>query len=103
MKRIIMGASVLLLAGCATKSYPTITPLTGFEVTNMSCQDLAMEMAKTEEYEAQIKQEGKLDIDTVTGVLIDGGLRNAFAHDDAKRDLERRRESIGLAISAKDC
>lgn len=92
-----------MLSGCATKSYPTITPLTEFEVANMTCEDLVRASAEADEYEAEIRQELSMDMDTVTGILIDGGIRNSIAHDNAEEDLERRRSSIALAASAKSC
>jgi len=103
MKLAIMSAGVLVLAGCATKIYPKITPLSDFEAANMTCEDLAEASAEADLVEVEIKRKARVDVDAITGVLIDGGIRNALAHDESKKELKRRRSSIDLARAAKGC
>jgi len=103
MRLAIMGAGVLVLAGCATKSYPTIPMLSEYEKQNMTCADLAEELRGLGEYQRQITSESNPDIDTLTGVLLDFGIRNAMALDDANEGLRNRRKDILNTYHAKGC
>ncbi len=66
----------------------------------MTCEDLAEASAEADLVEVEIKRKARVDVDAITGVLIDGGIRNALAHDESKKELKRRRSSIDLSDCA---
>ena len=103
MRLIVIAGLSVVLVGCATKSYPEIPTLSDFEKENMSCADLAEEMRKSSEYERQIIAESNPDINTYTGVLLDFGIRNAMALDDARQGLRERRKDLVRTYQEKGC
>ena len=51
---LALAALALLATGCATKRYPMATPLSGAEITLMTCRELMLEGVKTDELQKQI-------------------------------------------------
>jgi hypothetical protein len=69
----------------------------------MTCSDLVNEIEVSRQIERDIKVETGMDVDTVTGVLLDGGVGNIYAHGKAKEALRDRRKSIVNALAEKGC
>lgn len=101
-KLIIIGAAILLTA-CATKRYPIATPLSGTEASLMTCRELALELARTEETYAAISNTAGTDWRSAAGFLGDFGIGNAMAKSEAEQALSTRRTSIMTAQANNGC
>lgn len=95
---LILGASA-----CATKRYPIATPLSGTEASLLTCRELALELAKTEEMQAKISDTAGTDWRSAAGFLGDFGIGNAMAKSEAEKALSDRRTSILTAQAKNDC
>lgn len=98
-----LGAIILVTAGCATKRYPIATPLSGTEAALMTCRELALELARTEETQAKIADTSGTDWRSAAGFLGDFGIGNAMAKSEAEKALANRRTSVMTAQAEKGC
>lgn len=104
MKTILLAATALLAVGaCATKRYPIATPLSGAEISLMTCRELMLEGVKTEEVQKQIAETSGVDWRSAAGFLGDFGIGNAMAKSEADAALAERRTSITTAQAQKGC
>jgi hypothetical protein len=101
---LIVGTlALLLVSGCATKRYPIATDLSAVEQRALTCRELAIELAKTDEVEAKITDTATTDWRSVAGFLGDYGIGNAMAKSEASAALSDRRMSIKAAQVNKGC
>ena len=98
----IVGAG-LLTSACATKRYPIATELSAVEQEALTCRELAIELAKTDEVEAKITDTATTDWRSVAGFLGDYGIGNAMAKSEATKALSERKMSIKAAQVKKGC
>jgi hypothetical protein len=107
-----MRASVILagvaaisigVAGCATKRYPIATPLSEAEIELMDCDDLRLELVRTEQVQHQITETAQTDWRSVAGFLGDYGIGNAMAKSEAETALSERMQSIRAAQARRGC
>lgn len=103
MKAIIALTVAVLLSACATKSYHISAPLPEAKADQLSCRDLALELAEVDAVALQIQQEAKVDARSVGAFLMDFGIGNAMAKDKALEALATRRASITSAMAEKNC
>lgn len=104
--KILVGALVgagLLTTACATKRYPIATELSAVEQEALTCRELAIELAKTDEVDAKITDTATTDWRSVAGFLGDYGIGNAMAKSEASKALSERRMSIKAAQVRKGC
>jgi hypothetical protein len=97
-----VGAGLLLTA-CATKRYPIATELSAVEQEALTCRELSIELAKTDEVEAKIIDTAETDWRSVAGFLGDYGIGNAMAKSEASKALSERRMSIKAAQVRRGC
>lgn len=103
MRHIILAGAALALAGCATKQYPIATPVSSRSAALMSCEDLAIELVKTEEMQWQIAGTASTDWRSIAGYMADFGIGNAMAKSEADKALAARRASIITAQGNQGC
>lgn len=96
-------ASSFLISGCATKRYPIATELSAVERAELTCRELGIEIAKTEETQAKIADTSEIDWRSGAGFLGDFGIGNAMAKSEAEKALADRKASIREAQVTKDC
>ncbi|MEO1324740.1 MAG: hypothetical protein AAFV59_17235 [Pseudomonadota bacterium] len=99
---VIVGAG-LFTSACATKRYPIATELSTVEQEVLTCRELAIELAKTDEVEAQILDTAETDWRSVAGFLGDYGIGNAMAKSEASKALNERRMSIKASMFRRGC
>lgn len=100
---LALCAGVLVVSACATKRYPIATPLSGTEAALLTCRELALELARTEETQAKIADTSQADWRSAAGFLGDFGIGNAMAKSEAEKALSERRTSIMTAQANKSC
>lgn len=98
-----LSMAVLVSTGCATKRYPIATPLSGTEISLLTCRELALELGRTEETQAKIADTSSVDWRSAAGFLGDFGIGNAMAKSEAEQALSVRRTSILTAQANKGC
>jgi len=99
----IVTIALISSTACATKRYPMATPLSGAEISLMTCRELLLEGAKTEQVQKQISDTSNLDWRSAAGFLGDFGIGNAMARSDADAAISARRISISTAQAQKGC
>lgn len=106
MKALFLTAgisTILITSACATKRYPIATELSPAEAKLMTCRELVLEDARTEEIQLKITDTATTDWRSVAGFLGDYGIGNAMAKSEAEKSLAFRRASIKEAMVEKDC
>lgn len=69
----------------------------------MTCDDLELELIRTEQVEHKINETGEFDSKTVLGFFGDLGIGNAMAKSEARTALSERRMTIRDAQVRKGC
>ena len=102
---IVAAAAVACVAvsGCATKRYPIATEFSAAEARLMNCDQLALELVRSEQVRLQITETATTDWRSVAGFLGDYGIGNAMAKSEAEASLERRIAGIRNAQAEKNC
>src|SRR5260221_11537309 len=98
-------ALVLLLAltsSCATYRYGREMPLTDAERATLTCEQLDVEIAKTEAFIAQVNKGAPGDA-AALAFLGDFGIGNAMERKDALKSGERRLYDLQEQRFAKGC
>jgi len=103
MKLKILLCGTILLSACATKRYPIATEISAVEREALTCRELAIELAKTDEIEAKIISTATTDWRSIAGFLGDYGIGNAMAKSEASKALSERRMSIKAAQARRGC
>ncbi|OLF74009.1 hypothetical protein AWH62_07630 [Maricaulis sp. W15] len=105
-KYLIAGVAVAMavsISACATKRYPIATPLSAAEIELMDCNDLQLEIVRTEQVQHQITETAETDWRSVAGFLGDYGIGNAMAKSEAETALSERLQSIRAAQARHGC
>ncbi len=100
---LLIAATTIAVSACATKRYPIATPMSPGEASLLSCENLALELVRTDQVEKQINETGQFDGKTILGVLGDFGIGNGMAKEEARSALAERRRTIREAQLSKGC
>lgn len=104
MKKIILIlASVLLAAGCATKNYGRQGEITKFEEETLSCREIAIESAKVQGFINHVNKESEFDGRDVLAILGDFGIGNAMERDAAMKSANTRLDRLHALRRTKNC
>ncbi len=100
----ISGVLILSLTACATQRYGRATPVSPGERTALTCEQIALEIEKTEFFIADIQRQRR---DTsgahVLGFLGDFGIGNVMEGDAAELSGMERLAELKALQSTKDC
>lgn len=97
-----LGAA-LALSGCATKSYPITAPLSPTEAQMMNCRELAFEMDRIDSTRSQVANTARTNWRSVAGFMIDYGIGNVIAKNEADAALANRSEQVRQAQAGRGC
>tara|TARA_Y100001947_G_scaffold159504_1_gene177362 strand:- start:3159 stop:3479 length:321 start_codon:yes stop_codon:yes gene_type:complete len=100
---IALLCGAVLIAGCATKRYPMATQLSPVQAAEMTCRELALELSEVEQTQEQIANTSEIDWRSGAAFLMDLGIGNAMAKNEAESALAERRRSIRQAQADKSC
>ncbi len=100
----ISGVLILSLTACATQRYGRETPVSPGERTALTCEQIELEIEKTEFFIADIQRQRR---DTsgahVLGFLGDFGIGNVMEGDAAELSGMERLSELQALQSTKDC
>ena len=100
----IAGVLMLSLTACATQRYGRATPVSPGERTALTCEQIALEIEKTEFFIADIQRQRR---DTsgahVLGFLGDFGIGNVMEGDAAELSGMERLAELKAMQSTKNC
>lgn len=99
----LLLVSALMLAGCATRSYTTVSSLSELEATHYDCSQLTREYVETRLVQKQLNSAGVVSVRSVLSGPSDLGLGNLMARADAKEAAVERLEQVRLTMAAKGC
>lgn len=105
--RTILAATaaiaIILVTGCATKTYGRQPTLTNHERQNLTCREIDNETARTKGFIRTVKDDDKFDARTVLGLLGDFGIGNIIEQDAAMASAQKRLDDLGTLRIARDC
>lgn len=104
--RVIVAAFVLpalIVAGCATKRYGRLQPLTGAERVAYTCRDVDIEIAKVGAFQAQVAEGAQFNMASVLGILGDYGIGNSMERSSAEASAARRLKELNDLKAEKGC
>ena len=103
LKATLLG-STILLAACTTQRYGREKPISETERTHFTCRDIALNIASTEEFLADVKkQRSSVNGSHVLGFLGDFGIGNAMEGDAAESSGEARLKQLKDLQRSKGC
>jgi hypothetical protein len=104
--RALVVAAVLpavLFAGCATKRYGRLQPLTGAERVAYSCRDIDLEIAKVGAFQQQVIEGAQFNMASVLGILGDYGIGNNMERGAAEASAARRMSQLTDLKAERGC
>ncbi|WP_323017367.1 hypothetical protein [Castellaniella sp.] len=103
MKKVLIAALVILLAGCATKNYGRQGELTDYEKNTMTCREVALEQAKVMGFLDHVQKESEFDGRSVLSFLGDFGIGNLMEKDNAIKSANTRLKQLQSVSAEKGC
>lgn len=100
---VLMGLSLVVLLGCATKNYGRQGVLTDLEKQTMSCREIQLEQAKVMGFSQHIDHESAFDGRDIFAFLGDLGIGNAIEKDAAVESAKQRYHQLESAAYEKGC
>ena len=100
----LLGATLLSLSACATQRYGRATPESPGERAALTCEQIALEIEKTEFFVADIQQQRSQTSGAhVLGALGDFGIGNVMEGDAAEASGVSRLTELRALQSEKGC
>lgn len=105
MRLVILScmAAAFMTSGCATKRYPMATMATPVEMGLLNCRELAIELARVDAVDMQIRDTANLDWRSVAAFLNDFGIGNVMSRSDADRAVAQRRAAVTTQQAQQGC
>lgn len=104
--RVFVAAVILpalLAAGCATKRYGRLQPLTGAERVAYTCREIDLEIAKVQAFQQQVIEGAQFNVASVLGILGDYGIGNSMERSSAEASAARRLGQLNDLKSERGC
>jgi hypothetical protein len=104
--RAIISAILIpafLTAGCATKRYGRLQPLTGAERVAYDCRDVDLEIAKVQAFQQQVIEGAQFNAASVLGILGDYGIGNSMERGAAEASAAKRLGQLNDLKAEKGC
>ena len=100
----LLGVTLLSLSACATQRYGRATPVSPGERTSLTCEQIALEIEKTEFFLSDIqRQRSQTSGAHVLGALGDFGIGNVMEGDAAEASGVQRLSELRSLQSSKGC
>jgi hypothetical protein len=100
----LFGATVILLSACATQRYGRATPVSPGESAALTCEQIALEIEKTEFFVADVqRQRSSTSGAHVLGALGDFGIGNVMEGDAAEESGMNRLRELRVLQHQKGC
>jgi hypothetical protein len=100
----VLAAIVLSLSACATQRYGRATPVSPGERKNLTCEQIALEIEKSEFFLADIRrQRSQTSGAHVLGALGDFGIGNVMEGDAAEASGVQRLNELKALQTQKGC
>lgn len=105
MRAIITAVLIpaFLIAGCATKRYGRLQPLTGAERMAYDCRDVDLEIAKVQAFQQQVIEGAQFNVASVLGILGDYGIGNNMERGAAEASAAKRLGQLNDLKAEKGC
>ena len=107
MNRTVLLAAaamaLVLLQGCATKTYGRQSQLTGYEKTSMTCREIDLDLAKTRGFIDHVNKESKFSGKDVLAILGDFGIGNNMEKSAALESADVRISDLNALRQTKQC
>jgi hypothetical protein len=94
---------VLLLCGCATKTYGRQGQLSDYEKANLTCHDIDLEIAKARGWLDTVNKESEFSGRDVLAILGDFGIGNAMERSAAVESANTRLDQLKTLRQDKNC
>ncbi len=100
----LFGATLLSLSACATQRYGRATPVSPGESVALTCEQIALEIEKTEFFVADVqRQRSSTSGAHVLGALGDFGIGNVMEGDAAEESGMNRLRELRVLQHQKGC
>lgn len=93
----------LIAAGCATKRYGRVQPLTGAERAAYTCREIDLEIAKVQAFQQQVVEGAQFNVASVLGILGDYGIGNNMERSSAEASAARRLGQLNDLKAERGC
>lgn len=104
MRLGILLAVAFVLAGCATERFGRLSPLSEQEKQTLTCREIGIEIAKTEEFLSQTRRaRSDTKATHVMGWLGDFGIGNTMEGNAAERSGDVRLKELRALSIRKAC
>ena len=100
---IVALAATIVSAGCATKRYGRVQPLTGAEMQAYTCREIDLEIAKVESFQRQIVEGADFNAASALGILGDFGIGNSMERSAAEKSAAIRLGQLRDLRAQKQC
>jgi hypothetical protein len=100
---LAVAAVAVTMSGCATKRYGRMTSMSSAETQYYTCEQLAIEVSKVEQFELEVERGSKIDWKSVAGFLGDYGIGNAMEKNEAVKSAKERKAQLRQQQTAKQC
>lgn len=98
---VVIAAGVLSAAGCATKTYGRLGPLTDFERSSLTCREIDLDVARTDGFIQRIGSESQWDSRDTLAFLGDFGIGNSMEKSAALESATTRRSQLNTLRATK--
>ena len=99
---IVLMLTIVMSAGCATKRYGRMQPVTETEAQYYDCREIEIELAKIAAFRQEIAN-AEMDGRSVAAFLGDFGIGNAMEKDDALDSAAAREADLLGLKTEKGC
>ncbi len=99
---VVLVLAVAMTAGCATKRYGRMQPITDTEAQYYDCKDIEIELSKIAAFRQEIA-DAEMDGRSVVAFLGDFGIGNAMEKDDALDSAAAREADLLNLKTEKGC
>jgi len=95
--------AAIFVAGCATKNYGRLQPLTGAERVAYTCREVDLEIAKVQAFQQQVIEGAQFNMASALGILGDYGIGNSMERSGAEASAARRLGQLNDLKAEKGC
>lgn len=98
-----MAIGLVILGGCATKTFGRLGPLTAMERNTLTCREIALDSARTSGFIERVNSESQFDGKDVLAFLGDFGIGNSMEKSAAMESAIARTRQLDQLRASKNC